>query len=111
MMIKCEDYDHVSVMSLQGELVHDTIEVIKKQFDERIDGKVRFFVVDLQNTTFIDSKGLEFLLWMQEQCDERLGQVRLCNPDESCRKILNVTRLEGRFDIFQDVSEAVKTMR
>jgi len=84
---------------------------VKKPFDERIGNKMRFFVLDLQNTTFVDSKGLELLLWMQEQCDERMGQLRLCNPDENCRKILNVTRLEGRFDIFSDVSEAVKTMR
>lgn len=111
MMVKCEDYDHVSVIALQGELVHDTLDAIKKQFDHRIDNKMRFFVLDLQNATFIDSKGLELLLWMQEQCDERLGQLRLCNPDENCRKILHVTRLEGRFDIFEDVSEAVKTMR
>jgi hypothetical protein len=37
--------------------------------------------------------------------------VRLCNPDDTCRKILQVTRLDGRFDVFADVTEAVKTMR
>jgi anti-anti-sigma regulatory factor len=48
---------------------------------------------------------------VQQQCDENLGQVRLCKPDETCRKILQVTRLDGRFDVFADVTEAVKTMR
>ena len=111
MNIRCEDYDHVSVLSVTGELTHDSTDQFRKQVDERLSRKVRFFVVDLEHTTAIDSKGLETLLWVQEQCDERMGQVRLCKPDETCRKVLQITRLDGRFDVFDDVTEAVKTMR
>ena len=111
MNVRCEDYDHVTVVSVAGEFNADATENFRKQIDERLERKVRFFVIDLQQTNFVDSKGLESLIWVQEQCDERLGQVRLCNPDDTCRKILQVTRLDGRFDVFADVTEAVKTMR
>jgi anti-anti-sigma factor len=111
MNIRCEDYDHVTVVSIAGEFNAEGAEPFRQQIDERLQRKVRFFVIDLHQTTFVDSKGLETLLWVQEQCDERLGTVRLCNPDESCRKILQVTRLDSRFDVFADVAEAVKTMR
>jgi anti-anti-sigma factor len=111
MNILSEDYDHVSVLSLTGELTYDTVELLRKQVDQRLEQKVRFFVIDLEHTTFLDSQGLETLLWVQEQCDERMGQVRLCKPDETCRKILQITRLDGRFDVFENVTEAVKTMR
>jgi anti-anti-sigma factor len=111
MSIRCEDYDHVTVVGLGGEFNADASEPFRKQIDERLQRKVRFFVIDLEQTTFIDSKGLESLLWVQQQCDENLGQVRLCKPDDTCRKILQVTRLDGRFDVFADVTEAVKTMR
>jgi len=111
MNVRCEDYDHVTVVALSGELNADTVENVRKHIDQRIENKVRFFVLDLEQMTYVDSKGLELLLWLQEQCDERLGQVRLNKPDETCRKILQVTRLDGRFDIFDDVTEAVKTMR
>lgn len=111
MNIRCDDYDHVSVLSISGEFNTDSVEGFRAQVDERLQRKVRFFVVDLQQTTSFDSKGLETLVWVQEQCDERLGTVRLCNPDETCRKILQVTRLDSRFDVFADVAEAVKTMR
>jgi anti-anti-sigma factor len=109
--IRCEDYDHVTVVGIAGEFNSDATETFRKQIDERLQRKVRFFVVDLEQTSFIDSKGLESLLWVQQQCDENLGQVRLCKPDDTCRKILQVTRLDGRFDVFADVTEAVKTMR
>jgi len=111
MNVRCEDYDHVTVVTVIGEFNADATEGFRKQIDERLERKVRFFVIDLQQTNFVDSKGLESLIWVQEQCDERLGQVRLCNPDDTCRKILQVTRLDGRFDVFADVTEAVKTMR
>jgi anti-sigma B factor antagonist len=109
--VRCEDYDHVTVVAVTGEFTADNSDVFRKQIEERLTRKVRFFVVDLERTTFVDSKGLESLLWLQEQCDEHLGQVRLCKPDDTCRKILNITRLDGRFDVFGDVTEAVKTMR
>ena len=111
MNIRCEDYDHVSVIGVSGELTADATDALRSQVTERLEKKVQFFVVDLQQTTFIDSKGLETLIWIQERCDEQLGQVRLCNPDDTCRKILQVTRLDTRFDVFADVTEAVKTMR
>ena len=111
MNIRCEDYDHVTVLGISGEFNTDATEAFKQQVEERLQRKVRFFVIDLQQTTFLDSKGLETLIWVQEQCDERLGTVRLCNPDDTCRKILQVTRLDNRFDVFADVTEAVKTMR
>jgi anti-anti-sigma factor len=111
MNIRCEDYDHVTVLSVAGEFSADTTDVFRKQVEERLNRKVRFFVIDLEQTTFLDSKGLEALVWVQEQCDERLGTVRLCNPDDTCRKILQVTRLDNRFDVCADVTEAVKTMR
>jgi len=111
MSVKCEDYDHVTVVALTGELTVDNVEDFRRAVDERLTRKVRFFVVDLERTTFLDSKWLELLVWLQEQCDENLGQMRLCKPDDTCRKILNVTRLDNRFDIFSDVTEAVKSMR
>ena len=111
MNIRCEDYDHVSVIALTGELTTDSVDLFKRTVETRLERKVRFFVVDLEHTVFLDSKGLESLLWVQGQCDEQLGQVRLCNPDDTCKKILQITRLDARFDIFADVTEAVKTMR
>ena len=111
MNIKCEDYDHVTVLSVTGEFTAEATDPFRKEIDERLQKKVRFFVIDLQQTTFLDSKALEALIWVQEQCDERMGTVRLCNPDDMCRKILQITRLDARFDVFADVTEAVKTMR
>lgn len=85
--------------------------MFREQAQARLDKKINYFVIDMQHLIFVDSKGLESLIWLQETCDEHLGQIRLCKPDDTCMKILHVTRLDNRFDIFSDVTEAVKTMR
>lgn len=111
MNLRCEDYDHVSVLAVSGEFTTDSVDLVRQNVQERIDRKMRFFVVDLEHTTFLDSKALETLLWIQQQCDEALGVVCLCKPDETCAKILQITRLDSHFDIFADVTQAVKTLR
>src|ERR1017187_5931384 len=60
--IRCEDYDHVTVIGITGEFTADTTDTFRKQIAERLERKVRFFVVDLAQVTFLDSKGLESLL-------------------------------------------------
>ena len=112
MKISCEDYDQISVMSIKGELNADEVERFHKTAQERLAGEqVRDFVLDCEQMEFIDSQGIEALLWLQDQCAERLGQVRLACCDENVRTILELTRLAPRFACHDDIDGAVKSLR
>ena len=37
------------------------------------------FVLDLEKCPFIDSEGLETLLWLKRRCEELFGQVKLAS--------------------------------
>jgi anti-anti-sigma factor len=63
------------------------------------------------NVGFIDSLGLEALLWIKRKTDELFGQVKLINVDDNVRKILEITRLEPRFESQRDLATALKMMR
>ena len=39
------------------------------------------------------------------------GRVKLINVDGNCRKILEITRLEKKFECCADLPSALKTMR
>ena len=71
---------------------------------------VRDIVLNLEAVGFVDSAALEYLLDLQEQLAERLGQVKLVGLDGNVTKIFEVTRLDNAFERFEDVSEAVKSM-
>ena len=111
MKLTHEDYDQLTVMSVRGDLTADQVEEFRKATQARMDAKVRDFVLDVAAMEFVDSKGLEALLWLQEQCGERLGQVRLAAPTENVTKILEMTRLAPRFDSHPGVDAAIKSLR
>ena len=113
MPIKCEDYNNVCVIALDGDLSADgTAESLRKIAVERIDQRqIVDFVVDFEKSSFFDSEGLETLLWLKRRAEDLFGQLKLVNLDENCRKILEITRLEPRFECHNDLASALKTMR
>jgi anti-anti-sigma factor len=112
MTIKCEEYSQVCVMEVQGDFMAETAAMAKKSLEDQIEQRrLVDFVIDFQKSGFVDSDGLEALLWMKRRCEDLFGQIKLVNMDENCRKILEITRLEHRFECHADLASALKTMR
>jgi anti-anti-sigma factor len=112
MAIKCEDYGNVCVVAppgdVSGEVSLEIRGVVEERFEHR---RAVDFVIDMEHAGFIDSEGLETLLWLKRKCEDLFGQVKLVNLDDNCRKILEITRLEHRFECHGDLAGALKTMR
>lgn len=112
MPITCEEYSNVCVMTLGGDFVGEDVVQARKLVEDQIDNKqIVHFVVDFEKAGFVDSEGLEALLWIKRKVEDLFGQVKLACLDENLRKIMEVTRLEHRFQCHPDITSAVKTMR
>jgi anti-anti-sigma factor len=112
MAIKLDEYDGVCVLSMDGDLTGEDVVSARKFAAQYIEKRqICDFVVDLDKTSFIDSNGLETLLWIKRRCEDLFGQFKLASADEHVKKILEVTRLGRRFEIAVDVPSALKTMR
>jgi anti-sigma B factor antagonist len=112
MPVKCEEYNKICVMTPDGDLAGDDVANARAVASDRIENRqIVQFVLDLEKTPFIDSEGLEALLWLKRQCEDRFGQLKLAAPDENVKKILEITRLEHRFECAADLPSALKTMR
>jgi anti-anti-sigma factor len=109
MKAKTQDYGNVTVVELQGELDADFAD----QFQNIIVDVVRTgrigVVLDLSAVSFIDSRGLEQLLWARDHCSKNRSELHLAGLDENCAKILEVTRLDREFDQYAELAEAVKS--
>ena len=109
MKIRTQDYNDVTVVELQGDFDSDFAELFKDAIAEIISkGKVGI-VLDMSDVGFIDSCGLERLLWSRDYCNENKSQLRLAGLDENFEKILEITRLEDEFDRYAELAEAVKS--
>jgi anti-anti-sigma factor len=112
MPLKSEDYNNVCVISIDGDLAGSANEAVRKTAEERIDHRqIVDFVIDFEKGTFFDSEGLETLLWLKRRSEDLFGQLKLAALDENCQKILEITRLEHRFECHPDLPSALKTMR
>lgn len=107
MKISYQDNGPVTVLSIDGDLSVEEADRFQREALQRFDHNVRDFVLDLESLEFIDSRGLESLLWLQEKCNELLGQVRLAGCPEHIYKVLEVTRLNTRFECHPDAKAAV----
>src|SRR5687768_18451457 len=108
MPIKTDEYNNICVLSASGDLVGEDCALLRKQVEDQIDKKQRIdFVVDLEKTGFIDSEGLETLLWLKRKAEDLFGQLKLASADENVKKILEITRLEPRFDVQQEDRKSV----
>ena len=110
MKISFQDKGPVTVFSINGDLSVDEADRFQREALQRIDKDVRDFVLDLESLDFIDSRGLESLLWLQEKCNELLGQVCLAACPEHIYKVLQVTRLNTRFNCHPDIDTAVSSL-
>ena len=109
MRIRTQDYNDVTVVELQGELDGDFTELFQNTITEVIVKRKTGIVLDMSGVGFIDSQGLEQLLWSRDYCNENKREIRLAGLDENCVKILEVTRLENEFERYSELAEAVKS--
>jgi len=109
MKVKTQDYSDVTVVELQGELDGDSTELFKNTITDIVAKRKAGIVLDMSNVGFIDSEGLERLLWVRDHCNESNCQLRLAGLDENCTKILEITGLENEFNCYAELSEAVKS--
>ena len=109
MKINIQDYNKVTVIELQGDLDVDVAELFRNTITDIIAKQKTCIVLDMSGVDFIDSQGLEQLLWSRDYCSENKRELRIAGLDENCRRILEITQLENEFDHYPELSEAVKS--
>ncbi len=109
MKIKTQDYDDVTVVELQGELDSEFAEMFQNTVMNVVSANKRGIVLDMSEVGFIDSEGLEKMLWLRDYCNENNCEIRLAGLDENCEKILEITQLEKEFDDYAELTQAVKS--
>ena len=109
MKLKTQDYNNVIVVELQGELDEDFAESFCNSIKEIISKQKNGIVLDMAAVVFIDSVGLEKLLWVRDYCDENNCQLRIAGLDDNCKTILKMTRLEDSLDSYTELAAAVKS--
>lgn len=102
-------YDDVTVLTVKDDLAGDALDSFLSVVARCRNEQINRLVIDCAAIGALDSAGLESLAALQDQCEEEFGSVKLCELDETLKKILDITRLARRFEVFEDLDAAVKS--
>ena len=106
--IKTEQLSETAyVISLAGEVDLYTAPEFKQQLLEVITQGARQVVVDLTNTTFIDSTTLGVLVGGVKRLRTNDGELSLVCSDRNITKIFEITGLDRVFSIYETRDEAL----
>lgn len=106
MPVECDEFNGVSVITVRGDLAADEAAAVRAVLSARASRPN--IVVDLEACRFLTSVGLEALLEALRTCENRGGRVMLAGPDDNCRKILELARLDHRFECHRGLAAALK---
>ncbi len=102
-------YDDVTVLTVKDDLAGDALDEFRDSAARCGREQLNHLVVDCTAIAALDSGGLEALADLQDQCEDEFGRVKLCALDEALQKILDITRLARRFEVYDDLDAAVKS--
>ena len=109
MKIESQKYNDIMVLQLQGEFTTESLKSFEDETSNVFASKIGGIVLDMTKVTLMDSQALERLLELSERCRENTRQFKIAGLDETCTKIIEITRLLPKFDTYDELTEAVKS--
>ncbi len=107
MSVTTKNEGGVCVLKVIAEFTGHNVEKFREFARQRLADDVRDFVVDMSETTSIDSEGLEALTWLRRESEDELGMVKLCRVPDTIKEILVITRLSHQFEQTDRIDQAL----
>lgn len=99
----------VEVLAPQGVLTDEDATEFSDVLNERLSGANPRLIVSLQEVPYMDSLALDGLVKAADDMIDRGARLKLVAVSPTCREILELTGLAGRFQFFEDPNDAVRS--
>lgn len=110
MTLNVDESNCGAVFHLAGRMMYEAdSQVFHKKLNEELNRGKRWFVLDLSQVIAMSSTGLGILIAAHRSVTDKGGKFKLAHLSDKVRAILETTRLNTIFEIFDRVEEAVKT--
>lgn len=105
--IRAEEHGAAAVIVLSGEVDLYTAPELKQELLRAIEEGVNSVVVDMTDTSFIDSTTLGVLVSGLKRLRPKGGQLALVISDRNIRKVFDITGLDRVFPIYDAQHDAL----
>ena len=97
------------VVKIIGSVSLGDADRLREQLEDLAAEHVPVIVLDLEQMDFICSLGLGAIITGHLKCRHHQGQIRLVNPTEQVRELLETTRLTKLFTVYESIEQALST--
>jgi anti-sigma B factor antagonist len=96
-----------AVIKVSGSVSMSEAESLRESLEGLAAERVACIVLDLSEMDFISSLGLSAIISGHLKCRHHHGQIKLVGPSAPVRELLETTRLNKLFGVYESVDEAL----
>jgi anti-sigma B factor antagonist len=112
MVFKARRLDDVVILDLSGRItMGEGTVILRDQIQRLLAAGDRKFLLNLADVDYIDSSGLGELVTSFTTVRNSEGQLKLLNLTRRVQDLLQITKLLTVFEVFNNETEALKTMK
>lgn len=108
MEMKTRATGDVNIVELSGRFDTNTVPPVAAWLDQVTSSPNARVLVNLSDTTFVDSTALATLVQALKRCRQVQGDLALCSLRRPVYMIFELTRLDKAFNIFVDEDHAIQ---
>lgn len=109
MEIKQFSRDKFTIITLKGRLDSFNSPILNDTFEKLFHEKKFHFILDLGSVEFINSTTLGLLIEVMKKNKENSGSLSLAHCSNKVLKILQITKLDKVFSIYNDLDSALNS--
>ncbi|MCB1175884.1 MAG: STAS domain-containing protein [Leptospiraceae bacterium] len=107
MQVEFRHVNDVVIVDIAGDVDIYNSAVLKSSIQEQIAGGARNVLVNMEGVKYIDSSGVGVLIAIMNELNKLEGRIKLVHIYDAVRRVFELTRLTGLFDIYDSEEEAV----
>jgi len=111
MKIDVENKDNGAILHLEGKIIGDGVARFKQAIEEQINSNINWLILDLSGVPLMDSSALGTIIMAFLRLKERKGKIVLLYAQKSILEILNITKLNSLFEIYDDMQTAIDAVK
>ncbi|MFW2491366.1 anti-sigma F factor antagonist [Clostridium chromiireducens] len=109
MYLKFDKKENILIITLSGELDHNSAEEVRVKIDDRIDrDNIEKAVMDFSGVTFMDSSGIGAVIGRYKKLSNKGGRLCVAEPSKNVNRIFELAGLYKVIKNYNTVDEAVR---
>ncbi len=110
MDIKTKKSNDIAVVLISGEVDLYSVATLKEVLRGEIE-KSKNIIINLKETTYIDSSGIGALITSFSEVKKEGGVLKICEIHETVKKIFSLTKLDLFFKIYDTQESAINSFK